>query len=310
MEYMKKDNLITIVGPTAVGKTELTLQLAEALNSPVISGDAYQVYRGFSIGTAKPSPEELNRVKHYLIDILDPSEGYSAADFQREAGLLIRQLNEQKQTPVLSGGTGFYVQSLLEQYHFSAEPPNQELREQLDKLYAGKGLAGLLEYGRELAKKGGIELQFEDKHRLYRAIELMAKGNYEALTRQTKDGLSYEGPVIGLSRSREELYERINRRVDAMVKQGLFEEVESLLAAGIEPSCQAFKGIGYKESAAYIEGTMSREAAIEMIKQNSRRFAKRQLTWYRRMPYIRWINIDSSTHSDDIYRQVMELVKQ
>lgn len=165
-------------------------------------------------------------------------------------------------------------------------------------------------YAEELAKKGGIELRFTDKHRLFRAIELMEQGNYEALTNQTKAGLSFEGPVIGLRRNREELYERINLRVNIMVEQGLFEEVERLVAAGVSPDCQAFKGIGYKEVVAYFNGECTKDEAIAAIQQNTRRFAKRQITWYKRMPYIVWIDCDNGRSGDSIFEEAMSLIQK
>lgn len=303
------NRLITVLGPTAVGKTDLTLQLAQQLNSPVISGDAYQVYRGLNIGSAKPTSEELSLVPHYLIDILDPQERYSTALFQEAAQDLIREFNQARQIPILSGGTGLYVQSLLENYQFSKNEPNFVLRNTLDRIYEESGLAGLRAYALDKAKAIGIPLHVTDKHRLYRAIELMEAGDYEGLVRQTKDGLSYEGPVIGLMRNRENLYERINFRVDCMVEKGLFREVEGLLAAGVPKDAQSFKGIGYKEVIAYLDGDMTKDACIDSIKQNTRRFAKRQITWYKRMPYIQWIHIEEGMTQEDIFELAWPLVK-
>lgn len=302
------NQLITILGPTAVGKTELTLQLAETLNSSVISGDAYQVYKGFDIGTAKPNTTELQRVPHFLIDCYEPDEEFSVALFQSEAERIIGLENGKGRIPILSGGTGFYVQSLLEGFNFSPEGPNLKLRAELDALYEAEGLEGLQDYARELATKGEVVLQFTDKHRLYRAIELMAAGDYEALTNQTKEGLRFHGPVIGLSRDRTELYERINLRVNIMVEQGLFEEVEALLNKGIAPQCQAFKGIGYKEVVDFYEGRLSKAEAIAAIQQNTRRFAKRQITWYKRMPYIQWIDC-TKKNSQYIYEEALKIVR-
>ncbi|WP_298705273.1 tRNA (adenosine(37)-N6)-dimethylallyltransferase MiaA [uncultured Veillonella sp.] len=303
------NQLITILGPTAVGKTELTLQLAECLSTSVISGDAYQVYRGLSIGTAKPNEQELQRATHYLIDCLEPNEEFSVALFQSEAHRIIAQENEAGRTPILSGGTGFYVQSLLEGFNFSPAGPNAALRERLNTLYGEAGLEGLKAYAQVLAKDKHIELQFTDKHRLYRAIELMEAGDYDALRKQTKEGVSYEGPVIGLRRDRDELYERINLRVDIMVEQGLFEEVEGLLQKGIDPHCQAFKGIGYKEVVEYFEQRLTKAEAISAIKQNTRRFAKRQITWYKRMPYIQWIDC-TKKDAQHIYDEAYALITQ
>ena len=303
------DKLITILGPTAVGKTNLTLRLAETFGSPVISGDAYQVYRGLDIGSAKPSKEELASVPHYLIDILDPHEAYSTALFQDQAQALIKEVNDKNQVPILSGGTGLYVQSLLENYQFSKKNPNISLRQSLDRLYEEGGIEALRTYGDALAAKGHISLNFRDKHRLYRAIELMEAGDYQALTQQTKEGLSYQGPVLGLRRDRKSLYDRINLRVDHMVQAGLFQEVEALLHAGLDKTAQSLKGIGYKEVLDYLMGDLSQEACIETIKQNTRRFAKRQMTWYKRMPYIQWIDIEEGLTDDDIYNLALPLVE-
>ena len=284
---MKK--LITIVGPTAVGKTDLTLALAKGYNGEVISGDAYQVYKHLNIGTAKPTTDELAAVPHHLINILEPDDDYSVSIFQQQAKSLIDQLNDNHVVPILSGGTGLYVQSLLENYNFNDIKPNTKLRIELDELYTEYGVDGLREYAQNLAEKGGIEIKYTDKHRLYRAIELMTAGDYKSLIKQTKEGLSYKGPVIGLQRERSDLYDRINRRVEIMFEKGLVDEVKQLLKNGVNPNCQAFKGIGYKEVVQYLEGLISYDACVDLIQKNTRHFAKRQITWYKRMPYIEWI---------------------
>lgn len=303
------ERLITIVGPTAVGKTDATLFLAEKLGSPVLSGDAYQVYRGLNIGSAKPSAEELSRVHHDLIDIRSPFESYHVADFQEEARNLILRYNEEGKIPILSGGTGLYVQSLLEGYAFSAAEKDEELRAYLEKLWHEKGQEGILSYATELANKEGITLPFTDKHRLFRAIELLLARDVETLRSPSKNGLSYEGPVIGLIRDRKELYDRINLRVDLMVEAGLFEEVEALRKEGLTASHTSMKGIGYKELFPYFEGQISKEEAIDLIKKNTRHFAKRQLTWYRRMPYIYWITISEDMTNEDVQKAVLRYVE-
>ncbi|WP_302064942.1 tRNA (adenosine(37)-N6)-dimethylallyltransferase MiaA [uncultured Veillonella sp.] len=303
---MKK--LITIVGPTAVGKTDLTLALAKGYNGEVISGDAYQVYKHLNIGTAKPTTDELAAVPHHLINILEPDDDYSVSIFQQQAKSLIDQLNDNHVVPILSGGTGLYVQSLLENYNFNDLKPNTELRSELDELYAEYGIDGLRQHAQNLAEKGGIEIKYTDKHRLYRAIELMTAGDFDALTTQTKDGLSYEGPVIGLQRERSDLYDRINRRVEIMFEKGLVDEVNQLLKNGVNPNCQAFKGIGYKEVVQYLEGFISYDACVDLIQKNTRHFAKRQITWYKRMPYIEWITIDSQTTEAEIYGMACNII--
>lgn len=303
---MKK--LVTIVGPTAVGKTDLTLALAKRYNGEVISGDAYQVYKHLDIGTAKPTFHELDTIPHHLINILEPNDDYSVSIFQQQAQSLIDQLNDNYVLPILSGGTGLYVQSLLENYNFNDIKPNTALRNELDELYAKYGLDGLRQYAQNLAEKGGVEIRYTDKHRLYRAIELMTAGDYESLTRQTKEGLSYRGPVIGLQRERSDLYNRINRRVEIMFEKGLVDEVKQLLKNGLNPNCQAFKGIGYKEVVQYLEGLISYDACVDLIQKNTRHFAKRQITWYKRMPYIEWITIDSQTTEAEIYGMACNII--
>ena len=303
---MKK--LITIVGPTAVGKTDLTLALAKGYNGEVISGDAYQVYKHLNIGTAKPTTDELATIPHHLINILEPDDDYSVSNFQQQAKSLINQLNDNHVVPILSGGTGLYVQSLLENYNFNDIKPNTKLRIELDELYNEYGVDGLREYAQNLAEKGGIEIKYTDKHRLYRAIELMTAGDYETLIKQTKDGLSYKGPVIGLQRERSDLYNRINRRVEIMFEKGLVNEVKQLLKSGVNPNCQAFKGIGYKEVVQYLEGLISYDACVALIQKNTRHFAKRQITWYKRMPYIEWITIDSQTTEAEIYGRACNII--
>ena len=303
---MKK--LITIVGPTAVGKTDLTLALAKGYNGEVISGDAYQVYKHLNIGTAKPTTDELATIPHHLINILEPDDDYSVSIFQQQAKSLIDQLNDNHVVPILSGGTGLYVQSLLENYNFNDIKPNTKLRIELHELYTEYGVDGLREYARNLAEKGGIEIKYTDKHRLYRAIELMTAGDYESLIKQTKDGLSYKGPVIGLQRERSDLYDRINRRVEIMFEKGLVDEVKQLLKNGVNPNCQAFKGIGYKEVVQYLEGLISYDACVDLIQKNTRHFAKRQITWYKRMPYIEWITIDSQTTEAEIYGMACNII--
>lgn len=303
---MKK--LVTIVGPTAVGKTDLTLALAKRYNGEVISGDAYQVYKHLDIGTAKPTFDELDTIPHHLINILEPNDDYSVSIFQQQAQSLIDQLNDNHVLPILSGGTGLYVQSLLENYNFNDIKPNTALRNELDELYAKYGLDGLRQYAQNLAEKGGVEIRYTDKHRLYRAIELMTAGDYESLTRQTKEGLSYRGPVIGLQRERSDLYNRINRRVEIMFEKGLVNEVKQLLKNGVNPNCQAFKGIGYKEVVQYLEGLISYDACVDLIQKNTRHFAKRQITWYKRMPYIEWITIDSQTTEAEIYGMACNII--
>lgn len=306
---MSLPNLITIVGPTAVGKTDLTIDLGRQFHSAIISGDAYQIYRGLDIGSAKPTVEEQGGLKHYLIDCKDPHDSYSAADFQKEARAIILQENEKGTVPILSGGTGLYVQALLEHYEFTDTEPDAELRAKLDTLFEKEGLEGLRQYANSLATQKGIVLPLQDKHRLYRAIELLQSGQGEVLEGQNKKGLSYNGPVIGLQRDRETLYERINLRVDIMMDRGLEEEVRRFYEMGFTGEEQSMKGIGYKEWFPYFRQEISKDEVVETIKKNTRHFAKRQITWYKRMPYIDWITIEKGMTKEDILEEAMTIVK-
>jgi len=254
--------------------------------------------------------DELNRVKHHLIDILEPNDSYSVSIFQDQAKEIIARLKDRNTLPILSGGTGLYVQSLLENYNFNDVKPDESLRAGLDELYNTKGIEGLREYAFTLGKEQDIEIQYTDKHRLYRVIEILHNGDVDSLRNQTKDGLSYKGSVIGLMRDRDKLYERINLRVDMMFDVGLIEEVEQLIKSGVNPDCQAFKGIGYKEVVDYINGNITLDECRDLIKKNTRHFAKRQITWYKRMPYIEWIHIDSNTSKDFIFNKAMDLIRR
>lgn len=302
------NKLITIVGPTAVGKTDLTIALAQQMNSAVISGDAYQVYKKLDIGTAKPTLTERKHIKHYLIDIKTPFESYSVANFQNEAKQIINSENLLNKVPILSGGTGLYIQALLENYNFSNTNPDIKLRNELELIYNDGGINALRDYANALSLQHNFTINVSDKHRLYRAIELIKKGDIETLKNQTKEGLSYDGPVIGLRRDRNNLYERINKRVDIMVEQGLFNEVEKLKQIGLSSNHQSMKGIGYKEVLLYLAGEIDKKECIDLVKKNTRNFAKRQITWYKRMPYIDWIDIDDSTNQDYILKKAKAII--
>lgn len=284
---MKKEKLITILGPTASGKTELGIYLAKHFGSSVISGDAFQIYRHMDIGTAKVTAEEAQGVRHYLVDALEPWEKYSAADFQEKAGAIITAENRAGRIPILVGGTGLYVQALLEGYSFL---PKGTGRSRFEKLLAEGGREALEE---ELRCRGEMEIP-PDPQRMIRKLELLEAGSGEKPEKAHE--LIYDGPVLGIAMDRAVLYDRINRRVHRMIEEGLPEEVDSLLRMGISESAQAMKGIGYKEWVSVLKGECSPEEGEELIQKNTRHFAKRQLTWYRRMPYIRWFDRPAGDH--------------
>ncbi len=293
---MKKEKLITILGPTASGKTALGIDLAKRLGSAIISGDAFQVYKHMDIGTAKVTPEEADGVKHYLVDCLEPTESYSAADFQREATRIIHEENEAGRIPIVVGGTGLYIQSLLEGYSFL---PKVEGRSHWYQLFQEKGKDALIAALRE---KGETEIPV-DPQRMVRKLELLDVGVTEKEAKKSQS-LIYDGPVLGIAMDRAVLYDKINKRVHQMIEAGLLEEVRSLLEAGVPETSQALKGIGYKEMIPVLKGEYSLEEGEALIQKNTRHFAKRQLTWYRRMPYIHWV--EKTPSEEDIWYRGIE----
>ena len=232
-----REKLIVILGATATGKSSLALTLAQALDTEIISADSMAVYRGFDIGTAKPSPAELKHIPHHMINILDAEEKFSVGEFVKRARPIITQLNRRGKVPIVAGGTGLYIQALVEGY-------------ELDNV--GKSLVS----------------HFKRTGELF-----------------------YAAQIFGLTASRAELYERINRRTAQIFADGLIDEVRNLLASGISPAAQAMLGIGYKETVEYLNGSATLDETIAKVAQATRNFAKRQLTWYRRMKYITWLKI-------------------
>ncbi len=311
----KKDRLIVILGPTAVGKTALSIALAKELGTEIISGDSMLVYKGFDIGSAKPCPEEQEGIRHHLIDIREPWENYGVTDFVSEAAHCIREINARGKVPILAGGTGLYVKALLEGYEFNDTDGHEEYRAYLEELGRKKGKEYVHSLLAEVDPESAERLHVNDFRRVIRALEVQHfVGEQISQRRQAGNGelsreeLCYETIVIGLERDRQELYERINRRVELMFEAGLENEVRGLLEGGLARDTQAMKGIGYKETASYLSGEMSREEAIELIQKSTRHFAKRQLTWYRKMPYIEWIQADQPV--EKLLADCRELIKE
>lgn len=289
----KKDKLIVILGPTAVGKTALSIELAQKLQTEIISGDSMLVYKGFDIGSAKPTVEERQGIKHYLVDILEPWETYNVTDFVEQAQKIIHELNEQGEIPILVGGTGLYVKALLEGYEFNETSGHEEYRQQLHELAKSKGNEYVHHLLQQADPEAAERLHPNNLRRVIRALEVAHFGDESISQSREKDGeLVYDAFVVGLNRDRQQLYARINKRVELMWQAGLVDEVKHLLASGITTDMQAMRGIGYKETALYLNGTMTKAEAIDLIQKSTRHFAKRQLTWYRKMPYIHWYRAD------------------
>lgn len=289
------DKIIVVAGPTASGKTALGIELALQYNGEIVSADSMQVYRGMDIGTAKATEEERKKVPHHMLDVAEPWEDYSVAMYVSQAEERCRDIISRGKLPVIVGGTGLYIDSLVSGRDFAAVDWDQNLREELSLEYDRLGGEEMHRRLAAVDPDRAAKLHFSDKRRIVRALEIyrltgMTITEHDEYTRSLPP--RFEAAAIHLGfKDRSRLYERIDRRVDMMVEQGLFKEVEGLLSAGLSPSCTAMQAIGYKEAAEALFGRMSREEAVELIKLRSRRYAKRQLTWFNRNPdalHIDW----------------------
>lgn len=303
-----KKRIIVIVGPTAVGKTSLSISLARRLDGEIISGDSMQVYRGMDIGTAKIRPEEMEGIPHHLIDIRNPDETYSAAEFKRDVNEKVTEITEKNRIPILVGGSGLYIQAALYDYNFSDIPRDEKWTEKLMKEAREDGIDRIYRKLKEVDPEQAEKIHPNNHRRIIRALEI-----YEATgktktewEKEQKRESPYDPLIIGLTMEREKLYEQINRRVDQMMENGLLEEVETLYRQGFE-NTQAMKAIGYKEFIPYLEGEIMLEDAIETLKRNSRRFAKRQYTWFRNKLPVTWYLINPE-EKDEKFLQIINNV--
>lgn len=306
---MNKPQIIIITGPTAVGKTDLTVQLAKQLNSEIISADSMQIYRDMQIGTAAPSKAEMQGIPHHLIGFVDPADNYSVAQYANDARTVIEQLLARNKVPIITGGTGLYINSLLYKMDFSDVRSDPVLRAEITRFYETWGETALYERLKQCNSKAAHSIHPNNIQRLIRAIEIAEMGQAQG-TFKTDLILenSYQPLLIVLSRDRQELYARINQRVNIMLANGLVQEIEHLKACGLNQSHQAMQGIGYKETLAYLAGDYSLDRAVDLIKRNSRRYAKRQLTWFRRYDFAKWYNINSDTTSQNVVEYILSIL--
>lgn len=286
------EKILVVTGPTATGKTALSVELAKKLGGEIVSADSMQIYRGMDIGTAKVTKAEMQNIPHHMIDIADPSEDYSVSRYVEEADAAVRGILSRGRLPIVAGGTNLYIDSLIAGLDFAEKAEDAALRESLNKQYDDIGGEAMLEHLRGFDPERAAKLHPADKRRIVRAVEIYILTG-ETITRHDEETKKrpkrYDAVKIALTfADRAVLYDRINARVDKMVSDGLFDEVKGLLDSGLSPESTAMQAIGYKEPAAYFRGEMSKDAAIELIKLSSRRYAKRQLTWLRRDDSIHW----------------------
>ena len=288
---MNKPKVIVICGPTASGKTTLSIQLAQKINGEIISSDSMQIYKDMNIGTAKPDQQEMQGIKHYLLDFVEPNQRYSVADYKKDAENAIEDILQKGKVPIIVGGTGLYVDSLI----YGIEYPNIEFdenyRKELERRVEKEGLEKLYEKAKKIDPQAMKKISRNDQKRVLRVLEIYnatGKTKTEQEIESRKNEVKYDYRVFAINMDREKLYDRINKRVDIMIQKGLIEEVENLLKKYNEfPT--AMQVLGYKEVVEYIQGKVLKEDMIENIKRESRRYAKRQITWFKKNKQTIWI---------------------
>lgn len=304
--------LMILTGPTAVGKTELSIALAKSIGGEIISADSMQVYKYMDIGTAKIRPEEMQGVPHHLIDILDPGMAFNVAVFKDLAKAAVEEIYGRGHIPVLVGGTGFYIQALLYDIDFSEEDSDISIRRELEKIAAEKGAEYLHDMLRAVDVESAEQIHANNVKRVIRALEYYRIhgekiSTHNAVERQKKS--PYDFLYFVLTHKRDVLYERIEKRIDKMVEEGLISEVDNLLKKGYDSSLVSMQGLGYKELIPYLNGECSLEEALYILKRDTRHFAKRQLTWFRRERDVRWL--DKSRMSDEeILKEILNTMNK
>lgn len=309
---MKKP-LIILTGPTAVGKSELSVKLAQAINGEIISADSMQVYKGMDIGTAKISKEEMGGIPHYLIDILEPDEEFNVVKFKEYATKSMEDIYSKGKIPVIVGGTGFYIQAVLYGIDFEDNPEDTTYRKHLEELAKTEGANYLHEKLKKVDPASALAIHPNNVKRVIRALEYFKQTGCRISDHneeQRKKESPYHFCYFVLNQDRKILYDKINHRVDQMMEMGLVEEVKRLLSKGLRPDMVSMQGLGYKEIIRYLQGEYSLEEAVYIIKRDTRHFAKRQLTWFKREKEVIWIQKNEYNNEDDkILNAIIEEIK-
>lgn len=308
---MKKIPLVILTGPTAVGKTNLSIQLAKKMNMEIISADSMQIYKYMDVGSAKVTEDEMNGIKHYLIDEVTPDYSFSVSEFQERANDYINQIVKKGKLPLVTGGTGLYLNSLIYNMDFAKSDADNELREMLRVELEENGIDYMYEKLKSLDEEAANRIHKNNTKRVIRAIEVCMSGKKMSdFSNDLKLNEKYEPIIIVLNRDREHLYRRINKRVDIMISQGLEDEVKTLLNMGYSSDLVSMQGIGYKEIIKYLNNEYTYEEAIEIIKRDSRRYAKRQLTWFRRYENAKWFDLDNYNDEKILLDDVISYIEK
>jgi tRNA dimethylallyltransferase len=291
-EDVLKPNIYVIGGPTASGKSKLAVELAKRINGEIISADSMQIYKDMNIGTAKLTKEEMQGIKHHLLDFVSPEERYSVANFKTDAKIKIEEILKKGKTPIIVGGTGLYIDSMIYGIEFQDEKIDKEYREELNELAEKEGLERLYEEARKIDSEAMKKISINDKKRIIRVLEIYhktGKTKTEVEKESRKNEIKYNYKMFAITMNREKLYERIEKRVDQMIEQGLIEEVQSILNK-YHKFPTAMQGLGYKEVVEYLENKLTKEEMIEKIKKKTRHYAKRQLTWFKKNKETIWLD--------------------
>lgn len=288
----QKKNVIVICGPTASGKTALSIELAKKINGEIVSCDSMQIYKEMNIGTAKPTIDERQGIKHYMIDIISPNERYSVADYKRDAKKYIRKIIKDKKTPIVVGGTGLYVDSLIYEIEYPNIEFDGEYRKQLEKIVEKEGLKKMYQEAKKIDPEAIEKISSNDAKRIMRILEIYhatGKNKTEQEIQSRKNEVEFNYKVYAILWERQKLYDRINARVDIMLEDGLIEEVKEIYSK-YKKFPTAMQGLGYKEVVTYLDGNCTKEEMIEKIKMETRRYAKRQMTWFRKNKQTIWLD--------------------
>lgn len=289
---MTKSKVIVICGPTASGKTALSIELAKQINGEIISADSMQIYKDMNIGTAKPTEEEKQGIQHYLIDIISPEQRYSVADYKIEAKKAIKEIIKKGKVPIIVGGTGLYIDSLIYEIEYPNIEFDEKYRKNLERQVKENGLSQLYEQAKKIDPEAIKKISENDEKRILRILEIYhatGKNKTEVEKESRKKEVEYDYKVYAIEWNRQILYDRINKRVDIMIKSGLIAEVKKILEK-YHKFPTAMQGLGYKEVVEFLEGKITEEEMVEKIKMETRRYAKRQLTWFRKNKQTIWLN--------------------
>lgn len=302
-----KEKVVIIAGPTGSGKSSLAIKLAKRIKGEIISCDSMQIYKGMDIGTAKVNQEEMVEVCHHMIDIISPKDNYSVQDFQKNCKKLIKEIHARGHIPILAGGTGLYINSIFYDYDFNQVKPNRKFRQEMEAIYDDNPQI-LLDKLMSIDKNMYSSLNLKDKKKIIRALEVYEFSG-KTISVDSELNKDYDFYLFVLTDDRKILYEKINRRVDIMLDEGLVNEVQSLLDDGLTENHQSMKAIGYREVIPYLKGEINYETMVESLKQDTRRYAKRQLTWFRKNEHAIWLD-KSIYNQKEMLNKILEEINE